>query len=340
MPKTKTFFIAGVILLIPVLTFLYALNQSAQKNYNSGIVSASMKSSGLQVKSIDTQIVSKHWQITDRELVRQHVKEIQSMGVNYVAISTPYDHPDQLKIWSEEIHNRGLNVWFRSHWLDWEGDEGHESKMTMRDYLLRTNEFIKANPSLFKENDAFTMCVEPEQVYVARKIEVSDWSSYNRFVIDQIEQSNLAFDAIGLAGKVHTNWISMNGWVVENGLQKETVDKMGVITVDHYQNQIETMPSEEFASLLESDLKKIYEKWRKPIILGEWGYNIEREVSDFEQESVVNDITKRFAKMDFIIGLNYWAHAGNSSRLISDVYGSDLTFRKAAYTLMRYYKEN
>jgi hypothetical protein len=256
-----------------------------------------------------------------------------------VAISSPYDYPDIMKAWSDEIHRQGLKVWYRSHWLNWEGDEDHLSDMTVKQYLDKTSDFIKSHPSYFKEGDAFTVCVEPEQVFVARGTDVYDWYSYNKFVVDQIDVANAAFAAIDLSGKIHTNWISMNGWVVDNGLEKETVDKMGLITVDHYPSQKVILPPLAVADKMSSDLDKFYNKWKVPIILGEWGYNIEQEVSDFDQREVVLEVLDALGTKKYLVGINYWSHMGNSSRIINDKNGSDLEYRPAAIILRDFYNK-
>jgi hypothetical protein len=174
-------------------------------------------------------------------------------------------------------------------------------------------------------------------VFTARGTDVYDWYSYNKFVIDQIDVADMAFSDIGLEGKIHTNWISMNGWVVDNGLEKDTVEKMGVITVDHYPNQKILLPPTTAAENLGADLDRMYSKWGKPIILGEWGYNIEQEVSDTDQLEVISKTLEILSAKGYLIGLNYWSHMGNSSRLISDKEGSNLSLRPAAYSLKDFF---
>jgi len=334
----KVFFLF-IFVALPVFSYTYAKYSTGVDDGNIDR-SAEVDGTGLQIKSIDTQIVSKHWNMEDPEIIKQQITDLRDLGANYIAVSTPYDNHGELKLWADAIHKAGLNVWFRSHWLNWEGDDNHPSDMTMREYLIKTSEFIRSNPTLFEENDAFTVCVEPEQAFVARKTNVYDWRAYNQFVRDQIETANLAFSEIKLPGKIYTNWISMNGWVVENGLEKETVEKMGVITVDHYTNQKVILPPSEFARDLKTDLERIYKKWEKPIILGEWGYNIEQEVSDYEQRAVVSESLQGLRDLDFLVGVNYWAHMGNSSRLIDDRQGTPISYRPAALELKAYYYES
>lgn len=337
--NSKGWLIALVILCLPILNISYALISRADSGDQVILpAKAQTESNSLTIKSVDTQIISKHWGEIDKDNVSEQINLIKSLNANYIAISTPYDDPAVMKEWAEAIHQAGLHVWFRSHWLNWEGDENHPSNMTIKEYLDRTENFIKANQSLFKSGDALTVCVEPEQVFTARGTDVYDWYSYNKFVIDQIDVASRAFSDIGLDGEIYTNWISMNGWVVQNALEKETVEKMGLITVDHYPDQKTILPAETAAQNLSNDLDKIYQKWQKPIILGEWGYNIEQEVTDFDQKEVLNKTFEQLSTKKYLIGLNYWAHMGNTSRLISDKDGKNLILRPAAVELQNFYR--
>lgn len=334
----KTIFFAAVVLVLVGLNIGYASFSEATKK-TVDLTSPNLKETGLQVKSIDTQIVSKNWGKVDPDNIRLEVQKDRALGVNYLAISTPYDHPDIMKAWADEIHAQGLNVWFRSHWLSWEGDENHASTMSIKDYLDKTAAFVEANPALFRAGDAFTFCVEPEQVFTARGTDVYDWYTYNKFVVDQVDRADESFAAIGLASKIHTNWISMNGWVVENALEQTTVDKLGLITVDHYSNEKIIVPPAALAETLSTDLDRFYQKWQKPILIGEWGYNIEQEVPDIDQREVMAEVTKMIHTKSYIVGLNYWADMGNSSRILDDNYGVDLKYRPAAIVLRDFYNQ-
>lgn len=333
----KAFFIWLILFFIPIANITYAMLKDPTNDRLFHAKSLDFTYQGLEIKSVDTQIISKHWGSLDQAKIADQVLMIKNLGANYIAISTPYDHQEIIKIWANEIHRAGLNVWFRSHWLRWEGDDGLPSDMSKSEYLAQTRNFILDNQELFKEGDSFTVCVEPEQVYVARNLTISDWKGYNKFIIDQMDVADQAFSEIGLEDKIHTNWISMNGWVVEHGLEQETVDRMGLITIDHYPDQDRQMGAIERADRLANDLQKVYKKWQKPIILGEWGFNILNEVSDGEQKEVLSYTFGRLKEMPFVIGINYWSHLGNTSRIIDDTEGRNLLYRPAAFTLKEYF---
>src|SRR3990170_8306941 len=192
------------------------------------------------VRSIDTQVISKHWPKVTRDSVREQVGLLKDLGVNYIAVDTPYDRLEDLRVWAEEIHRLGINVWFRSHWTGWEGDEGAPNIMSPEEYLEETGKFIVNNPNLFLEGDAFTMAVEAEQVGVGIGRKFLTWDEYRDFLLAEIAVANDAFSEIGLGGKIHTNWLSLNGWVAMNRLTQNLVEKLELIVVDHFVGQSQT----------------------------------------------------------------------------------------------------
>lgn len=293
------------------------------------------------IRSIDTQVISKHWPNVTRSAIQEQVLLLKNLGVNYIAVGTPYDRADELRMWAEEIHAAGLNVWFRSHWAEWEGDEGKPARMSPEDYLYRTELFIQNNPDLFKEDDAFTVCVEAEQVGVGLGKRFLTWDQYREFLLSQIIISNRAFEKIGFKGKIYTNWISVNGWIVENQFTQELVDKLGLIVVDHFVGQTKTIgdysDTETAIQQTIRDLDRFSARWKVPIFLGEWGYQIFQNVPEDQQAYVLENVLSQLVTKDYLVGMNYWVHMGNSASLIKDEYGSNLQYRIGALVLKKYY---
>lgn len=289
------------------------------------------------VKSIDTQIVSKHWPHVPKEAIREQVAMLKALDTNFIAVGTPYDRVDELKAWADAIHNEGLNVWFRSHWAAWEGDDGKPRTLAPDDYLIQTEKFVRQNPDLFRPGDAFTAAVEPEQVGIGLGYRFLSWNQYRQFILDQVAVSNRAFHAIGLEGKIYTNWISVNGWVVENEFTPELVKKLGLITVDHFGPQSQNMGEYDspayIAETVGSDLDRMHKKFNVPFLLGEWGYQIHQDVSDSLQAETVQKTLDTLSNKNYIVGINYWSHMGHHSRIIDDKQGSDLKYRQAANVL-------
>lgn len=289
------------------------------------------------IKSVDTQVVSKHWQNVPKDSIKEQVELIKKLGVNYIAVATPYDRSDELRNWVREIHAQGLNVWFRSHWSEWEDTDGKRALLTPQQYLDKTVVFIKSNPDLFREGDAFTVAVEPEQAGVGLGKKFLNWDQYRQFILDQILYSNEAFKSIGLKKKIYTNWISVNGWIVENVFTDDLVNKLDLIVVDHFTEQSKTVDEidspEKIVDDMSRDLDRFYTKWHKPILLGEWGYQIYQNTSEENQAFVVKNVLEKLQAKPYLIGVNYWVHMGNNSRLIGDEYGGNLKYRQAALVI-------
>jgi len=296
-----------------------------------------------EVKSIDTQIVSKCWNNVAPDNINNQVSMIKGLGSNYVAIGTPYDRPDEMKKWVDAIHSQGLNIWFRSHWLNWEGDEGQPKNLSTSDYLNKTHQFILDHPNFFKAGDSFTYAVEAENVGIGANTPFADWNAYRKFLSDEIDSANDAFSQIGLGGQVKANWLSTNGWIVDNELDQSLVDKMGMLTVDHYPPQGDPgnpTPTSQLATDMSNDLDRFYDKWKKPIMIGEWGYHIGGDVSDDLQKEATTAVFNVFASKSYLYGVNWWDHMGNQTRIINDASGNPTTLRPAASVIKSFYNDS
>lgn len=294
-----------------------------------------------KVQSIDTQVISKHWPNVTAAAIKEQIQLIKDLGVNYVAVDTPYDKLDELQMWSDEIHRQGLHVWFRSHWDEWEGDDGKPATLSPNDYLVSTSRFIKNNPSLFFPGDSFTVAVEPENVGVGLGKRFLTWDDYRTFLLAQVSVSNDAFSAIHLKNQIFTNWISVNGWVVDNQFTPEFAQKLGLITVDHYVGQNQTIgdygDSTSIVQQTMTDLDRFHDKLGVPVLLGEWGYQIYQTVPDQLQADVINKMFTALSQKDYIIGVNYWTHMGNTASIIGDQYGTNLKYRSGALIIRSFY---
>lgn len=293
------------------------------------------------VRSVDTQVVSRHWENVSRESIREQLVLIKETGANYVAIGTPYDRLEDLKMWVEEAHAMGLNVWFRSYWNEWLGREGAAATMKPNEYLDKTYAFIINNPELFQEGDSFTVCMEAEEAGVGLGKRFLNYEEYKNFLIGEIVTANNAFEAIGMKGKIYTNWLSVNGWIVDNIFDEELVKKIGLITVDHYVLQTSTIgETDDSAALVNQtieDLDRFHEKFDVPILLGEWGYQIFQPVSDVMQANVINQMFIKLKNLDYLVGINYWTHMGNTASIFGDEFGTNTKPRLGSEVLRYYY---
>jgi|GEM_PF-1031087 len=281
-------------------------------------------------KSIDSQVMSKYWQITDANQIRSLVRADKLLGAKQIAVSTNFDYYDALKVWADVIHSEGLNIWFRGHWNDWDSWEKEEIKngISGDEYIARTKQFIISHPELFRAGDVFTMCVESENAAWWSGIDngpFRGWVDWNNFTRRQVTEANDAFARIGLGGKVTTNWINMNGWVAWNALEQSTADTLGQITLDHiidWTDDIDTYSNALFSGKTFADggrfygYDEYYAKWNKPMMAGEWGYSTyNQDIDPQQQKSLAQRIFDEFSKRSWFVGLNYWIDVGHASRL-------------------------
>ena len=89
---------------------------------------------------------------------------------------------------------------------------------------------------------------------------------------------------------------------------------------------------------MSQDLDRYYVKWKVPILIGEWGYYTQGEVSDGMQMQYLRSVYSVFKSKPYIYGVNYWNHMGNQTSLIRDKKGTNLRLRPSANVLREFLK--
>ncbi len=271
----------------------------------------------------------------DAAWIAQWVAKAKELGVNYIAIETPYDNPgcasalEYTKRWVSAIRSAGLKVWHRHMPLAFEGIYDI-AKTNSIDFLPMIAQYIKTNPTLFAQNDIFTPIPEPQNGGIsgitwcyAGVCQFRDAPHFNQWLRSAIDISAQAFSSIGLSGKVKIGYFGFDGFIVWGGnnpdwsgiLEDATVQKMGNITIDHYPELVNTT--------MKDDLDKLQKKYpNTQIIIGEWG--TVTNTTDFVQQ-VKNSMST--AVRSNIIGFNYW-HMGMSGNeaLINDDFSKKIHF--------------
>jgi hypothetical protein len=295
------------------------------------------------IRSVDTQVVSKHWKNVSEEMVHEQVTAIKTLGVNYIAIGTPYDEVGDMRKWVTEIHAQGLHVWFRSHWLEWEGDNGRPASMSPDRYIEKTAEFIVQNRELFQAGDSFTVAVEAEQAGVGPGKRFLNWEEYKNFLLLEVTTANNSFQKIDLDHQIHTNWLSMNGWVAQNVITPELAKQLGLITVDHFSPQSETIGTFDsaaaIADTMSKDLDSMYLRLKVPLFLGEWGYQINQETPEDYQKTVTESVLSQLGTKSYLVGMNYWVHMGHYSRIFNDNGGKITTEREVGRVIRSFFTD-
>lgn len=332
--------------------FVKAANDSAISDPSksvTAVVTAPDPATAWQVKSIDSQVMSKYWAISDDNQIRHLVEADKALGAKQIAVSINYDNYTLLKKWADIIHSEGLNVWFRGHWNDWDSweKENIKSGIKANEYLARTKQFITSHPELFRAGDAFTMCVESENAAWWTGIDngpFNGWEDWRSFTRNQVLMSNDAFAEIGLGGKVHTNWINMNGWVAWEAMDQYTVNVIGQLTLDHiidWTDDTNTYVNSLFGGNTSNGFKgydDYYNKWHVPMMAGEWGYStFNQNMDPNQQKELAAAVFAGFAQRSYIIGVNYWIDVGHASRLFDTPNLLDYQRRPIADVIDQYF---
>lgn len=254
------------------------------------------------------------------------VSRAAELGVNYIAVETPYDDPacasslNYTKAWSDAVHAQGLNVWHRHMPLAFEGIYD-TPKSASKDYLQQIHDYIVNNPTLFRENDIFTPIPEPQNggvsgvTYCAQGICVfNSAASFNKWLRDAITTSNAAFAEIGLGGKIKVGYYGFDGFIAWgdnnpdwNGiLEDATIAAMGNITIDHYPEAV--------GDTMANDLDELQQRYPNvPIVIGEWG-----TINGGDVVTAINT-TMQAARRTGVIGFNYWHMGlGGNEALVND----------------------
>jgi hypothetical protein len=252
-----------------------------------------------------------------RDFIDQWVATAKELGVNYIALETPYDDPacgsalEHTREWVESIRAHNLKVWHRHMPLAFEGIYGVQ-KDPSKDYIAQITNYIRTNPHLFEAGDIFTPTPEPQNggikhiTYCYQSIcQFTDATHFNHWLREAITQSQQAFADIGLGGQIEVGYYGFDGFVAWgsnnpdwNGvLEDETVKVMGNITIDHYPEAI--------GDTMENALDELTKRYPGvPIVIGEWGAIENRSKPIIQVHNAMSA-----ALRPEVIGFNYW-HMG------------------------------
>lgn len=273
--------------------------------------------------------------------ISQWVAEAKKLGINYIAVETPYDNPscgDSLaytRAWIKAIRAAGLKVWHRHMPLAFEGI--YSVTKSSQDFISQISGYIKTNPDIFAAGDIFTPIPEPQNggiagiTYCANNFcQFQSAAGFNSWLRNAMTTSANAFQAIGLGGKMKIGYFGFDGFVAwgDNNpdwhgiLEDTTISQMGNITIDHYPQLIN--------DTMQNDLDELQARYPNvPIIIGEWGAV---GTSDPIQQIIDN---MGAAKRPGVVGFNYW-HLGMSGN--EALINSDFSEKSDYSTVQSYFK--
>ncbi len=263
----------------------------------------------------------------DSEIDTQ-IKNIAATGATHVGIASPYDEEFKpfLKRWVDSARKHNLKVWFRGNWSAWEGWFGREKRMTFEEHITQSVAFIKANPDLFENGDAFTACPECENGAQGDPRMTGKVAEYRKFLIEEHQKTDEAFNSIDK--KVNTSLLSMNKDVADLIMDQETAkDVGGFVTIDHYVSD---------AKQVARDVDELAKKTKAKIVLGEFGApipDLNGEMTEEEQAAWIDEALGELMKNGNLYGISYWVNRGGSTAIWNDQNQP----KKAVATLTKYF---
>lgn len=312
------------------------------------------------IKSVSTMNQSKDRVCDPRspEWIAQWVHKMSELGITHVGVETPYDNPrcngvegnysiEYTQEWltairaQKSVDGQPLHVWHRHMPIAFEGIYDTIKDPTV-DYASLIADYIKNNPSFFKDGDVFTIIPEPQNGGVVGATgcgqDVCIFSSveeFKTFLIDATNQAKKAFLDIGVKN-ITFACCGFDGYFLwgDNNpdhagtsfLDPETVKQLGILTIDHYPAKDATMAE---------DLKEMRVLWpanEYPVLIGEWG-----AINSLEEKAAedVTETMNAFEQDKNIVGVQYWqgGPAGNEG-LIHNSFAEYPHFAavKAAFT--------
>lgn len=263
------------------------------------------------------------------KIIDKQVSDIASLGASHIAISTPYD-PEFLpflKRWVLSAREKNLKVWFRGNFSGWEKWFDHE-RIGREEHKKLLEEFIKTNADLFEDGDIFTSCPECENGGPGDPRHNGDVVGHRKFLIDEYNISKESFAKIDK--NVQPGFYSMNYDVATLIMDEDTTNKLGnLVVIDHYIKD---------PKKLAKDAKKIAEKSKGEVILGEFGApipDIHGSMTDGEQADWINQALQEVGLVKEVIGVNYWTNVGGSTAL----WNSEGDPKTAVVIIRNFYKE-
>lgn len=173
--------------------------------------------------------------------------------LNYIAIGTYMDYPDQFEKWASAIHNVGKRMFVRSSgFSDWLG-QNQVTQYTGTDFIEHCKskyvEFINQYYSIFESGDVFE-CVpdEPENntmwdiVYTSLAT-TEGGIAYNNFITDSISQINTALTNNGVTGVI-LNYVFTNPSATRDIITQDVANTLSADGTDNYPEEGLTTPQQ------------------------------------------------------------------------------------------------
>lgn len=263
--------------------------------------------------------------------INQIVQASASLGNEYITVDTHWEYAWYTQRWVNAIRLVHKKVWFRMMPNQWENNNGTTGILSPAIYEEQLTSFILNHPSLFQSQDIFDADPEPENGKYWKATYGNTWTrnapniathAYNAFIRDTTTLATQSFNHLGIYG-IYTTIRSTNAFFPTHPriFEAQTVQLLGVITIDSYPDQSTTDPVKATNARI-NELIKIEHIWHVPIVLGEIGYSNRINVDNNTQHRVLSQEFEALRKLSFVQGANYWVgiggpHAGGFTYLFT-----------------------
>lgn len=327
-------------------------------------------SASWQIKSVDAMKVTRDalcpTRRKDLTYINNWLDKAKELGVDYIAISTPYSNPtgtptdcalgvatsDTISYtadWVNAIRAKGFKIWHRHTFPEFEGMYARPKVLGIN-YLPLIDSYIRSNPGFFAEGDIFTPIPEPQNGGIRGTTfcaapgcqfdGVTDdeaRAKFNLFLRDSMTTSESAFSTIGLGNKIKIGYFGFSGfvgwghqhsyWLPRCGiLEPESIMAMGNITIDHYPQAVGTTMQNDLAELKNCITQKVGTASASQIPIVIGEWGTTGSTGGEEQ--LVLDTMNAAANEAKVVGFNYWTlgPGGGNESLINADFTNRLQF--------------
>ena len=184
--------------------------------------------------------------------------------VDFIAIGTYLDYPEQIRLWANAIHKYGKKVWVRSAGFNsWQGTFGSQANGSAAIHIILVNSWINNNYSIFRDGDIFEPA--PDEAsngkywfikYGPKGVGSNSTSKteFNNFIKSTVSVARSAFDRHNLGGVI-AEFYADNPSVIKDALFPDTVNLLKFVGTDNYPERLKTTP-ENGAEAMKSELQK------------------------------------------------------------------------------------
>jgi hypothetical protein len=274
---------------------------------------------------------------------------VQAMpNVQYIAIGSHLDYPDQMRLWATAIHNKQRKVWFRSVGFNsWQGHNGVAATGTVDQHRADIVTWVGANYTMFKSGDIFEVVPdEPENgsywyTTFSNGVGTNDLSKsqFNGFIQLTIEDVDRKLSQLGVTG-VNTRYVFTNPSVSKDILTATTASMLNAIGTDDYPERLNGVPATtatESAELMHNEivtwLLPAHPTKPKHLTIGPSIYvNLDPQTQSDVYTAELNQIKTDIPTLD---GLTIWQSGAtwNPNSRIFDYVGTSWVARPAAGTI-------